>query len=777
MTDLLSYTVVGVAIGAVYAIAASGLVVTYTTSGIFNFAHGAFGMMAAFTYWQLHVAWGWPTVPSLLVIVFVIAPLFGAVVERVIMRGLDGASEVVKVVVTVSLMLGLLGLATVIWPPDVGHPVQNFFVGSKFQLAGVYITYHRVVIVATVLVVAVSLRLLLFSTRLGVAMRAVVDDRDLARLNGARPARVSMMSWAVGASLAATAGVLIGTERGSLAPVDLTLLVINAYAAAMFGRLRSLPRTFVGALILGLSEAYVTGFVNPNAKIGDFAFLGIKSAVPAIVLFVVLIFTRQAPLRAGGVQRQREHWAVPTMKMAIWGGIALVVVSWAFAQLIAPTDMVAVGNGYFLAVVALSLVPLTGYAGQISLAQMTFAGVGGVTAGVIGADLSLLGVLVGVSIAALVGAIIALPALRLTGIYLALATAAFALFMSAMVFNQAKLMPGQNRQVPQLHIGPLKVVTQQHQLLVLAVTFALVGVGLVALRRGPWGRRLAAMKDSPVACATLGLDLTRTKVGVFALSAAIAGLAGAVSGKTLVADQLQLVSSMPVTMLAVVGGVGAVGGAFFGGILLGGFPIMSTVFSQNAIGFFNYFEIAVPDLLAFTPGLIGISLGRNPNGAVSEMAVGYRPVGQSPPALAVTVAGTAGLWALARYDVIPNWTFVAALVVFVGSIVPLLPVLVGGRGRAPVATVVAIVALLSVVMVNWETVIESNGMRVLAILAAAVVTLALIQVTLGAPGDADDVTPSPLPDELGLGAEFTRSDIIDAGRALGIREEDFVVSA
>ena len=776
MTDFLSYTVVGIAIGAIYAIAASGLVVTYTTSGIFNFAHGAFGMMAAFTYWQFAVAWGWPTWLALLVIVFVVAPLFGALIERVVMRGLEGTSDVVKIVVTVSLMLGLLGLATVIWSPDVGHPVQNFFAGSKFKLFGVYVTYHRLVIVIVVIVVAIALRLLLFSTRLGVAMRAVVDDRDLARLNGARPALVSMMSWAIGASLAATAGVLIGTDRGSLAPVDLTLLVINAYAAAMFGRLKSLPRTFVGALVLGLSEAYVTGYIDTSTKWGWFSFLGIKPAVPAIVLFLVLLATPHERLRAGGIARQREHWPVPTMGTAVWGAVAFVAFTWAVGQLISPTDMVSVVNGYYLAVIALSLVPLTGYAGQISLAQMTFAGVGGVVAGMIGANLSLVGVLVGVVVSAVVGAVIALPALRLTGIYLALATAAFALFMSAMIFSQEKLMPGQNRQVPPLKIGPLEVTTQQQRLVVFAVTFSLVGIGLIALRRGAWGRRLAAMKDSPVACATLGLDLTRTKVGVFALSAAIAGLAGAVSGRTLVSDQLQLVSSMPVTMMAVVGGVGAVGGALVGGLLLGSFPIMSTVFATNAVGFFKFFEISMPDLTSFTPGLIGISLGRNPNGAIAEMSVGYRPVGRSRSALAITTVGVAGIWLLARTDAIANWTYVAATLVFVLSIVPLLPALVARQGRWVPAAAALAMLLVVTLLIDWEGFTTSNGLRVVAIVAAAFVAVGVGQVVLGLPRE-DAATPLPSPDEAGLAAPFSRSEIIDTDRALGVHEGDFVVPA
>jgi len=113
----LIFTIAGLSTAAIYAIAASGLVVTYTTSGIFNFAHGAFSMMAAFMFWQVHMGWGVPTLPAFLLVVFVIGPAFGALIERGIMRGIEGASDVVKIVVTISLMIALIGISMVIWKP------------------------------------------------------------------------------------------------------------------------------------------------------------------------------------------------------------------------------------------------------------------------------------------------------------------------------------------------------------------------------------------------------------------------------------------------------------------------------------------------------------------------------------------------------------------------------------------------------------------------------------------------------------------------------------
>ena len=132
MQSFLNFTVVGIATAAVYAIAASGLVVTYTTSGIFNFAHGAVGMISAFLYWQVNAptvsgGWGWPVWLSVIFVVFIAAPLMGALIERVIMRGLEGATEVVKIVVTVSLLLALVGLSQWIWPGNVTRSYPRFF--------------------------------------------------------------------------------------------------------------------------------------------------------------------------------------------------------------------------------------------------------------------------------------------------------------------------------------------------------------------------------------------------------------------------------------------------------------------------------------------------------------------------------------------------------------------------------------------------------------------------------------------------------------------------
>jgi len=195
--SLLFFVIVGVTLGSIYAVAASGLVVTYTTSGIFNFAQGAIGMIMAFVYWELKVNLGIQTFVALLLTVLVAAPLFGIAIERVLMRRLTDAPLVAKLVVTIGLMLALIGIAAWIWDPVESRNVGTFFGTDGFNVGQTFIPWYRLITIVAGLLLALLLRVVLYRTRIGITMRAVVDDRDLAALNGARPGRVSMFSWAL----------------------------------------------------------------------------------------------------------------------------------------------------------------------------------------------------------------------------------------------------------------------------------------------------------------------------------------------------------------------------------------------------------------------------------------------------------------------------------------------------------------------------------------------------------------------------------------------------
>lgn len=619
MEEFLTFTVTGLVTAALYAVAASGLVVTYKTSGIFNFGHGAIGMLAAFTYWKVRVDWHWPAPVALVVVLGVVAPAFGALVERVIMRGLQNVSEVTKLVVSVSLLFGVFQGAIILFPPTESRRLPGFYAGNTFDLGFINLSWHDAATILAAVVTAVALRFILYGTRTGLAMRGVVDDRDLTRLNGAQPNRSSMLSWALGTSLAALAGILLAGSQGVLGHVPLTLLVINAYAAAMFGRLESLSRTFVGAVVLGLLQAYGIGYLTldrPLRSVFSFeldpplSLNGLRPALPIIALFLVLLFLPPLRVRATGQRKSREIIPAPSVIRWSVGAVVLGVVAFGFATRYPGLRTFQMGQGLALGIVMLSLVPLIGWAGQISLAPMAFAGIGAIVMGHWGGDGTLEGLVAAMVVAGATGALVALPALRLQGLYLALATAAFAVFMDLVVFNQTRLLPNGNLQVPRLDLFGFSFDDERAHLVLLGVVFGLVATVLAWLRHQEFGRRLLAMKSSDAACVTLGVNLTVTKLQVFTLSAAIAGLGGALYGaqlRSVSPPTFQFLQSLPVVLLAVVGGIAAVGGALFGGI-------------AYALTFLVIPDVRpeLKDLLTVGPALAGISLGRNPNGAVNE---------------------------------------------------------------------------------------------------------------------------------------------------------------
>jgi branched-chain amino acid transport system permease protein len=606
MQEFIAYTIYGIVTASIYAIAASGLVVTYTTSGVFNLAHGAVGMFGAFVYWQLRFGWGVPAWLSLILVVLVLAPLFGCAIDKVIMRGLADATEATKLAVTIGVLVALVGAALWIWDPNKSRRFPAFYTGHKVKILGTFVTADQLITIGLGLLVAVGLRILLYRTRIGLDMRAVVDDRSLVLLNGGRPDRASMTSWAVGSSLASLAGILIAPYL-QLSVVPLTLLVVNAYAAAVIGKLRSLPLTIVGALIIGLLQSYAIGYL-PTSKI--IWLQNVPDTIPIIVLFIALLVLPHQRLRGAAARRLRI------------GAVLVVALAAVLAPLLSTQPLFSLSSGLGLGIVGLSLVPLLGYGGQISLCQMTYAGVGALVYAHATSHGNLFGLVLAFIGAAFVGGLTALPAIRLRGLYLALATAAVAEFFDNFFFALPSLTIF-GYKIPIFHNGTLPTVRinvpgvdaadDRVYFVLLAVIFVLVGIGVVALRRSRYGRMLIAMRESPAACAMLGLRLTTVKLAVFALSAGIAGIGGVVLAglsNQVAPDSYSFFQSLPLLLLIMAGGVGLVSGAFFGAVALGLF---------SALGAQSQLFSRISQLL---PGLVGIGLGQQPNGVAADIGAG-----------------------------------------------------------------------------------------------------------------------------------------------------------
>ena len=498
-TEIIQFTILGLATAGIYAVAASGLVVTYQTSGIFNFAHGAIGMVVAYAYWDLRVRHHLPAPVALIVALVIIAPLLGAIIERVLMRNLASASVITRIVVTVGLLVGLLGIAQVLWPGSINPPprLPRFFDQNVVHLGSVNLPWHQVIILICAILVAIGLRVVLKTSRLGVAMRAVVDDPDLTGLNGCNPAVTSMSSWMLGSFLAGLAGILIAPTLGNLDQGTLTLLVINAYAAAMGGRRKHLPMTFVGAIILGVGGSYLDLGASHMNTIPTW-YRDLQGSLPVILLFLVLIFLPQERIRVSAGTERLGRIPRPSLARGLVAGALLLVGVGLVSTILSGADLRNLGLAVAIAIVMLSYVPLTGYAGQISLAQLTFAGLGAfIAVEVVGPDGSLLGIAVAFVSAAVIGALVALPALRLRGLHLALATMAFALVTENIVFAQDQAFSSDARR-----FGRPEFLAGDHAyLLFMTAVFVVLGLGVLVLRRSRYGRRLQALKDSPAACA------------------------------------------------------------------------------------------------------------------------------------------------------------------------------------------------------------------------------------------------------------------------------------
>jgi branched-chain amino acid transport system permease protein len=604
VTTFLAFTVVGVVLGCIYALTSTGLVVTYITSGVLNFAHGAIGMVAAFTYWGLTVQDHWPVPLALLFVLFVLAPVMGLLIDRVLMRNLHGKPEVIRLVITLGLMLFLLGAAETIWDPGFPRTIPKFFAGHQVTLFSVVISYHQIVVVVIAVAVALGLRLFLFRTRSGIALRAVVDDPGLAALNGAPPERVRSMGWAIGAMLAALAGILLA-PLVTLDSLILTLLVINGYAAAVLGRLRNLPLTFAGGLLLGLFEAYAVGYV-PGSLLSQ-----LQPTLPMIFLFVVLLIVPQERLRVGRASGRRTT-RVPALRTSLVAAGAFVVVAWIVSGHLSVTNLITGGEGLVVALTLLSLLILTGYAGQISAAQLTLVGFGAFAMGKLGHGGSLVGVLAAMALAGAVGALVALPALRLRGLYLALATVAFAQAMVTVFFENNNVF-GQGGALPvaRVHLPGLSLQSDRSFFVACAVVFAAAAVGVLALRRASFGRRLAAMSDSAAASATLGMNITWMKLAVFTVSAALAGLAGVLYGGlrgSVGSNDFQMFSSLALLLLLAIWGVDSVTGVLFAGLTYALFPVIQSHLSS------------VHSLTYLATGLGALGLAWNPDGVMSQFA-------------------------------------------------------------------------------------------------------------------------------------------------------------
>ncbi|MFE3554495.1 ATP-binding cassette domain-containing protein [Streptomyces sp. NPDC059193] len=541
MGDLLVFVLSGLVSGALYALLATGLVLSYAASGLFNFAHGATAYLCALTFYELHSGLGWPAVPTALLVVFVLAPGLGWGLDRLMFRRLAQVGETAQIVATIGLLVALpaAGLWAVELLADAGAPVkpaENQFglpgVGpspaKSWQLAeGVGIDSDQLITWVVTAVVAVALWVLMRHTRLGLLLRAAVDNRTLTELRGISADRLSSVAWMIASALAGLAGVL-ATPLLGLSAHDFTLFLFVSATAAVIGRFASVPLAFAGGLGLGVLQNLVAGYASFAEGI-----TGFRTAVPFLILFAgLLVMTRRA--RAAGVAAVDappvDHLAGAAWgrRWGVWaaGAVALCV---AFYTVTTPFWSGLLAQGLAIGLVFMSFTVVTGLGAMVSLAQGTFVTGAALVAGLMMSRgwPFVAALAVGTCVAAVLGALVALPALRLGGRSLALATLALAFLADQVLFQLRWLRNGDSGwPIPRPVFGPVDLSDDRALGVALVVVVAVVAAGLSALRGSPSGRAMLAVRSAPAAAMASGVSVLRTKLLLFTLSAGLAGFGG-----------------------------------------------------------------------------------------------------------------------------------------------------------------------------------------------------------------------------------------------------------
>jgi len=530
--DILPFLITGLLTGTIYGLAASGLVLTFKTSGIFNFGHGAVLTAGALIYYGLTVSYGWDWKPAFFVSVFVAGPAFGIVMEFVARR-LSRQRTAMKVVGTVGLMVLVPAICLVLYPASTnGLPVERFLPFSDRQKYKVTILDVNVfgdqILVAVIAVVSVGALYALFRfTRLGAQMRAAVDDPDLLDLTGTNPIWVRRIAWMIGCTFACLSGVLI-LPAVNLQPYTLTFLATYAFGAAALGGFTSIPITFAGGLAIGIAED-LSGFVIRDR--GWESLNGLPEALPFLFLFAVLLLLPSSKLspRSDAELRPPLQFHGP-VRLRLGVGVA-VLAFLAVVPMLFESRLSYFVFGLCQAILILSLGLLVKTSGQMSLCHATFAAIGGVAFSQFHVEVGLpwwIAFALAALVCVPVGAVIALPAIRLHGVYLALATFGFGILVQRLFFPQSWMFFtfAGSRRVPR----PFGITsTEGYYYFVLAV-LAVVAVVIALISEARIGRLLRGMSDAPTAVSTLGLSTSVTKLIVFCISAAIAGIAGIMYG-------------------------------------------------------------------------------------------------------------------------------------------------------------------------------------------------------------------------------------------------------
>jgi branched-chain amino acid transport system permease protein len=582
----LGIILVGAVFGSLNALVAIGIVLVYKANKVVNFAQAEFGSVAAVIAIELRLKSHWNYLAAI-VAGLVLALVLGALVEMLVMRRFRNAPRLIVAVATIGLAQVLNGISVIIPLKWSGLSTGNFATPfeTHFSIYPVRFSGDYVVVMVVVPLVLLALTWFLKFTDYGVAIRAAAENGDRANLLGVPVTRLSTIVWAIAGVLSALAVVLRVPLLGFASFTSVSgggfSLLLRTLAAAVIGGMTSLPITFLAAVGLGILQ-----------ELGAWTFHN-STYVDAMLLFVILgvfllqreRFTRASETGIATWKALREVRPIPSelrrlpeVRAGLWigrillGGFVLLYPLWA-----QPSQEQLAAIIFIYAIVAISLVVLTGWAGNISLGQWALVGFGACTTGTLvgrhGWDL-FLAIPVAMAVSALVAFLIGLPALRITGPFLAVTTLAFAVTSSTYFLEDryfSWFVPDQVARPALWNRLPLDKDWQMYFLCLAALVLCIYTAQ--RLRRTRTGRALLATRDNFQAAQSVAIETTRVKLAGFAISGAFAGLAGSLyvlhqfGFKT---DSFGPEVSVRLFSMVVIGGLGSVPGAVLGAVYVRG---------------------------------------------------------------------------------------------------------------------------------------------------------------------------------------------------------------
>jgi branched-chain amino acid transport system permease protein len=543
LSQILPDVASGLSYGCTYALLGIGLVIAYKSSGVFNLAFGAQAYVVAFLYSVSRSA-GWPEWLSFLSWVGIFAPLMGVILDRAIFQHVRGKSNAVQLVSVLGILIAIPAIAQLFYgsqtdtaSPFLFNPALVYFHIFSYPVNG-----------GTISTVAVSflavgiLSYVLYRSNFGLKMRAVSESPRLLDLKGVDAARVGAYSWAISSFFAGLAGVLLAPVIHSVDPYSMTSLVVAAAATAVVGGISSLAITLFAGILIGIAQQLIAGFV-PNSSV--FAH-GLRPSLPFFVLVIALLFIPRfrekiaafdpmsacdPPVPPPPSYNRPRHLNLRAKFYLAAFILAFIIscLSWIPSQWI-----FALSQAASLAIVFLSITAITGFAGQVSLSQATFAGIGAFTAGQLVNHFGLgilLAILIGAALAGIVGGLLSIPSLRLGGLSLSLVTLGFALLCDNLIFPSSWAGNGvTGLNIPRPQIGPLNLNNDRYMLILCLISLAMSVLLIIRIRDGQTGKTLRAMASSEIGARSIGVNTAWVKFLVFSFSGFIAALGGGIYG-------------------------------------------------------------------------------------------------------------------------------------------------------------------------------------------------------------------------------------------------------